>query len=85
MEFFSYTLFYMNMRINIRPATILSASLLIGSCATSEDPMQVNARAKSVCPKGTTYSCTVYGGQTQKCICAEREELRRILNPVNDY
>lgn len=75
----------MDMRLNIRPATILSASLLLSGCATSEEPMQVNVRAKSVCPKGTTYSCTVYGGKTQKCICAEREELRQILNPVNDY
>lgn len=85
MEFFSYTLFYMNMRLNILPATILLASLLLGACATNQDTMPSDNRAKSVCPKGTTYSCTLYNGQRQKCICAEREDLRAILNPVNDY
>ena len=42
-------------------------------------------RASSTCPAGLTYSCTASVGQKRQCICASREELREILNPVNDY
>ncbi len=38
-----------------------------------------------MCPAGLTYSCTSYINKKQRCICASREELKDILNPVNNY
>ena len=51
----------------------------LGGCASEGTPKS------RICPAGMTYSCTSAVGETQRCICASRDELRDILDPVNDY
>jgi hypothetical protein len=58
----------------------IATTALLGGCITEPGP-----RRPSICPAGLTYSCTATVGETRQCICASREELREILDPVNDY
>jgi len=71
----------MNMVTTTARLAILTAFMLQGAC-TSQNPQP---SARSVCPTGTTYSCTVYGGQAQRCACVGRDGLKEIMDPVNDY
>ena len=59
--------------------TALLLSLALSGCASEGTPKS------RICPAGMTYSCTSAVGETQRCICASRDELRDILDPVNDY
>lgn len=58
----------------------ITTSALLAGCITEPGP-----RPPSICPAGLTYSCTATVGETRQCTCASREELREILDPVNDY
>jgi hypothetical protein len=80
-EFTAYTLFYMNMRGIARLAVTLSALLLAAGCA-SKDPYLVSDNARSSpCPPDLTYSCVEYLGKKLRCYCANRDELREVLEP----
>ena len=66
----------------MRPFLVINAlllSLALSGCASEGTPKS------RICPAGMTYSCTSAVGETQRCICASRDELRDILDPVNDY
>jgi len=73
--------FYMNMVQATTKLALIAVLSLLAACV-SQNPQQ---SAQSICPTGTTYSCTVYGGQAQRCACLGRDGLREIMDPVNDY
>ena len=75
MEFFCRKLF----KNPMRPLILICTILAVQGCASQD------VATSQVCPAGLTYSCTSAVGQTQRCICASRDELRDIMNPVNDY
>lgn len=80
-EFFTYTVFYMNM-VPVTARLAFLTSLMLQAACVSQDPQP---SVQSICPTGTTYSCAVYGGQAQRCACVGRDALREIMDPVNDY
>ena len=55
----------------------LAIVFALSGCVSQGDTV-----ASSVCPVGTTYSCTSYVGKTRQCACVSRDELREILDPV---
>jgi hypothetical protein len=66
----------------MRPFLVIATLLLtlaLSGCASN------GTSSSRICPAGLTYSCTSAVGETQRCICASRDELRDILDPVNDY
>ena len=62
------------------PFVLLATLAVSGGCATEE-----RVAGGNICPEGLTYACTSSVGKIQRCICATREDLREILDPVNDY
>lgn len=59
-----------------RSIAALSATLLVGACAT-----QGEADGQSACPSGLTVYCETYHGKPQRCFCASRDDLKDVLEP----
>ena len=58
---------------------IVSAALLVSGCAT-----QGGSREPEACPPGMSVYCETYLGKPQRCFCATREDLRDVLEPVQE-
>ncbi len=70
----------MTMRSRFGNGILFTLAIAIGGCMS-----QASVPGSSVCPQGLTYSCTSKVSKVQRCTCATRQELKDILDPVNDY
>ena len=68
------------MSMRSRIVTGILIAIAIGGCVS-----QASVPSSGVCPQGLTYSCASKVGKVQRCTCATREDLKQILDPVNDY
>lgn len=69
----------MTMRSRFVTGVLLTIAIVIGGCMSHG-----SARKSGLCPQGLTYSCAAKVGKIQRCTCATREDLKQILDPVND-
>jgi hypothetical protein len=68
------------MRSRFRTGLFVTFAIAIGGCVS-----QASVPSSGVCPQGLTYSCSSKVGKVQRCMCATREDLKQILDPVNEY
>lgn len=57
---------------------VIAWAALFGGCA-SQGPSEPEA-----CPSGMSVYCETYLGKPQRCFCATREDLRDVLEPVQE-
>jgi len=62
-----------------RTSTTLLVAHLVAACATGGDSGKAEA-----CPPGLTVYCETYLGKPQRCFCATRDQMRGVLEPVQE-
>jgi hypothetical protein len=66
---------------------VLFVAAMLSACASKDPyedlpPLDLEAVKQSMnCPIGTAATCEEHMGQTARCYCADRETLRRMLEP----
>ena len=66
------------MRPIARFCLMTASVVIVGGCA-SQGPSEPEA-----CPPGMSVYCETYLGKPQRCFCATREDLRDVLEPVQE-
>ena len=61
-----------------RLCSMTASALIVCGCA-SQGPREPEA-----CPPGLSVYCETYLGKPQRCFCATREDLRDVLEPVQE-
>lgn len=65
---------------------IAAASLwLLAACATSPGDELQSANQPQLCADGSTPSCIEKIGKPTRCFCADRDELRELLDPHDPF
>ena len=66
------------MRSIARLCLMTATAAIVGGCA-SQGPGE-----PETCPPGMSVYCETYLGKPQRCFCATREDLRGVLEPVQE-
>ena len=61
-----------------RLCSMIASTALACGCA-SQGPAE-----PEVCPSGMSVYCETYLGKPQRCFCATREDLRDVLEPMQE-
>jgi len=71
------------------PAIVLAGTVVSGCAAMSAAPAgpaspgAVNRDAARLCEPGRTFSCVERMGKTVRCICADKDALREVFDPLS--
>ena len=67
----------------IRAAIALFVVIALAGCAgqrTNEEMV-----AEGLCARGETLTCDNFGGEEKHCFCADRSQLRRMMETLSTY
>lgn len=62
--------------------SLAAALTLAAACASKKPPMVSDTGYQSPCPSDRTPTCFDHLGKKTSCHCASREDLRKILEPM---
>ncbi len=72
--------------MNIRPLRAAIALLVVFALAgCAAQPTDEELMADRLCDRGETLTCDNFGGEEKHCFCADRAQLRRMMETLSTY
>ncbi len=65
----------------LRTGLALLVFFALSGCATTDQQQM----AERMCDRGETMTCDNFGGEEKHCFCADRSQLRRMMETLSTY